>query len=69
MCLTEVDENELKRLNREDALEEGLEKGLPLARRDIATKLLQMEILSDQQIVQATGLSFIKLTELKKELQ
>ncbi len=69
MCLTEVDENELKRLNREDALEEGLEKGLNLARRDIATKLLQMEILSDQQIVQATGLSFIKLTELKKELQ
>lgn len=68
MCLTEVDENELKRLNREDALEEGLEKGLNLARRDIAIKLLQMEILSDQQIVQATGLSFIKLTELKKEL-
>lgn len=68
MTLTHVHEEEYRRLCREEGLEDGLEHGLDLGRREVAFNLLRMKVLTDQQIIEATGLSESVIEELKKEL-
>ncbi len=68
MTLTHVHEEEYRRLCREEGLEDGLERGLDFGRREVASNLLRMKVLTDQQIIEATGLSASVIEELKKEL-
>ena len=69
MTLTHVHEDEYRRLCREEGLEDGLERGLDLGRREVASNLLRMKVLSDQQIIEASGLSQAIIDELKKEIE
>ena len=69
MTLTHVHEDEYRRLCREEGLEDGLGRGLDLGRREVASNLLRMKVLSDQQIIEASGLSLAIIDELKKEIE
>ncbi len=68
MTLTHVHEEEYRRLCREEGLEDGLERGLDFGRREVASNLLRMKVLTDQQIIEASGLTEEVIEELKKEI-
>ena len=61
MSLTEFDEDEFKRICREDGYAEGQEDGRMEKAVEAAINLLKMHVLSNEQISQATKLSLEKV--------
>lgn len=45
------------------------EKGIEKGKREIAKKLLQLNMGSDEKIIEATGISMENLKLIKKELE
>ena len=76
MSLTEFDEDEFKRICREDGYAEGLSEGLSKGQKDgrmekaveDAVNLLKMNVLSNEQISQATNLTLEKVRELAESI-
>ena len=72
MSLTEFDEDEFKRICREDGYAEGLSKGQEDCRMEkaveAAVNLLKMNVLSNEQISQATNLTLEKVRELAESI-
>ena len=50
----------------EDGMEKGLKQGIEQKAIDTATNLLKMNIVSHEQIAEATGLPIEKINELAK---
>ncbi|MBP5438657.1 MAG: hypothetical protein J6Y30_11845 [Treponema sp.] len=53
-------------VKQEEAFEDGMEKGIEQKAIDTATNLLKMNIVSHEQIAEATGLPIEKINELAK---
>ena len=68
MSLTEFDEDEFKRICREDGYAEGQEDGRMEKAVEAAINLLKMHVLSNEQISQATKLSLEKVRELAESI-
>ena len=68
MSLTEFDEEEFKRVCREDGYEDGLEDGKARQAIEDAENLLRMNVLTLEQIAQATSLPLEKVQELAQAL-
>lgn len=68
MSLTEFDEEEFKRVCYEDGIAEGLSLGESKKAVETAENLLEMNILSFEQIAQATSLPVEKVRELAENL-
>ena len=76
MSLTEYDEEEFKRVCREDGYEDGLAEGLSAGMVQGASKkametaenLLKMNVLTDVQISQAIGLPLEKVQKIAESL-
>ena len=72
MCLTEYDEEEFKRVCREDGYAEGRTDGLAEGRSEKAVEtamnLLKINLLSPEQISQSVELSLEKVLELQKSI-
>ncbi len=68
MSLTEFDEEEFKRVCREDGYEDGLADGEARKAIEDAENLLKMNILTLEQIAQATSLPLEKVRELSEEI-
>ncbi|MBQ1714301.1 MAG: hypothetical protein II030_07900, partial [Treponema sp.] len=67
MSLTEFYEEEFKRVCREDGYEDGLADGEARKAIEDAENLLRMNVLSLEQIAQATSLPLEKVRELSEE--
>ena len=65
MFLDEYDYDTDIAVQREEAMEEGMEKGMEKS----AINLLKMDVLSPEQIAQASGLPLEKVLELQKQLK
>ena len=65
MFLDEYDYDTDIAVQREEAMEEGMEKGMEKS----AINLLKMDVLSPEQIAQASGLSLEKVLELQQQLK
>ena len=76
MSLTEFDEDEFKRICREDGYEEGREDGLTEGREEgernkaisAAINLLKMNLGTPEQIAQATGITIEEVLDLQKQI-
>ena len=68
MSLTEFDEDEFKRICREDGIAEGQELGRMEKAVEAAVNLLKMNVLSNEQISQATNLTLEKVRELAESI-
>ena len=68
MSLTEFDEDEFKRICREDGIAEGQELGRMEKAIEATINLLKMHILSNEQISQATKLPLEKVRELAESI-
>ena len=72
MSLTEFDEDEFKRICREDGYEEGREDGREEGERSkavsAAINLLKMNLGTPEQIAQAAGLTVEEVLELQKQI-
>ena len=68
MSLTEFDEDEFKRICREDGYAEGQELGRMEKAVEAAINLLKMHVLSNEQISQATKLPLEKVRELEESI-
>ena len=72
MCLTEYDEEEFKRVCREDGYTDGLAegelKGAQQKTLEVAINLLKMKKLSPEEIAQVQGLPLKKVLKLKKSI-
>ena len=64
MSLTEFDEEEFKRVCREDGYEDGIEAGAAKKAIETAQNFLRMGVATVEQIAAATGLSLEKVQEL-----
>ncbi|MBP5575193.1 MAG: hypothetical protein J6X67_00295 [Treponema sp.] len=53
-------------VKQEEAFEDGMEKGIEQKAVNTATNLLKMNIVSHEQIAEATGLPIEKINELAK---
>jgi len=58
----------MKDLGREEGLEEGIEKGMEKGIEKVASNLLQLKILSIDQISKATGLAYDYIRNLAQKL-
>ena len=67
MSLTEFDEEEFKRVCREDGYEDGLADGEARKAFKTAENLLRMNVLTLEQIAQATSLPLEKVRELSEK--
>ena len=65
MFLDEYDYDTDIAVQREEAMEKGIEKGMEKS----AINLLKMDVLSPEQIAQASGLSLEKVLELQQQLK
>ena len=68
MSLTEFDEDEFKRICREDGIAEGQELGRMEKAIEATINLLKMHVLSNEQISQATKLPLEKVRELAESI-
>ncbi len=72
MSLTEYDAEEVMRDIREEGREMGIAEGITQGARqtkiEASINLLKMNVLSDEQIAQGTGLPLEQVLELKKQL-
>ena len=68
MCLTEIDEEEAKRIWHKDGFAEGKNEGRSEKAVEAAINLLKMKLLTPEQIAQAQGLPLEKVFELQKQI-
>ena len=61
-------DRDIQRVARREALAEGMEKGQQQKAIEAAEKLLQMNVLSFEQIMQATSLPLEQVQELSERL-
>ena len=69
MSLTEYDEEEFKRVCREDGYEDGLADGIRKNSIEATENLLKMNVLTYEQIAQAIGLPLEKVQEMAEQLR
>ena len=69
MSLTEYDEEEFKRVCREDGYEDGLADGIRKKSIEATENLLKMNVLTYEQIAQAQGLPIEKVQEMAEQLR
>jgi predicted transposase/invertase (TIGR01784 family) len=56
-------------IGKEEGIEIGKEEGIELGKETVAINLIKSELMTDEQIAQATGLTVAQTTQLRESLQ